>query len=99
MRSTFDAREGSFKVISLELFCRENNTNMKKQTAFTRKDEKGFGIWSAIVLLALIAFIAAVILKAMGVWTALIGFVLVTFVAILLASLPDIIRYNKMSGM
>lgn len=72
---------------------------MKKQTALTRKNEDGFGIWSVIVLLALIALTTAVVFKTVSISMALIGFILVICAALLLANLPDIIRYSKISNM
>jgi len=62
-------------------------------------NESGFGLWSAIVLLALIAFIILAVMKTMTVWAAVLAFVAVLIIATLIAALPDIIRYTKISSM
>ncbi len=72
---------------------------MKKQNSFSRNNESGFGIWSAIILLALIFFIAAALMKTVGIWTAVIGFIAVFVTVMFLANLSDIIRYSKISNM
>lgn len=72
---------------------------MKKQNSFSLKNEDGFSIWSAIVLLALIGFVAAVVMKTIGIWTAIIGFIAVFVAVMFLANLSDIIRYSKISSM
>lgn len=72
---------------------------MKKQTSFSLNNEEGFGIWSAIVLLALIAFIAAVAMKTLSIWVAILGFIAVFIAVMFLMSLPSIIRYGKISSM
>lgn len=72
---------------------------MKKQNSFPLKNEDGFSVWSAIILLALIGFVAAVVMKTIGIWTAIIGFVAVFVAVMFLANLSDIIRYSKISSM
>lgn len=72
---------------------------MKKQNSFSLSNEDGFGIWGAIILLALIGFTAAAMMRTVGIWTAIIGFVAVFIVVMFLANLADIIRYNKISSM
>ncbi|CAN5824650.1 hypothetical protein BH20ACI4_BH20ACI4_03730 [soil metagenome] len=72
---------------------------MKKPTSFSLNNEEGFGIWGAIVLLALIFFIVAVAMKTLSIWTAIIGFIAVFVAVMFLMSLPGIIRYGKISSM
>ena len=71
---------------------------MKKQT-FSLNNQDGFGIWSALILLALIFFVAAVVMKTLSIWTAIIGFIAVFVAVMFLMSLPSIIRYSKISSM
>jgi hypothetical protein len=72
---------------------------MKKRSSFSLKNEDGFSVWSAIILLALIGFTAAAVMKTLSVWTAVIGFIAVFVVVMFLMNLPSIIRYNKISNM
>jgi len=61
--------------------------------------EAGFGIWSALLVLALIAFIVLLVMKTVSVLTAVIGFVAVVILILFFATLPDIMRYVKISSM
>jgi hypothetical protein len=64
-----------------------------------QNNEAGFGVWGAVILLALIAFIVLAVVKVLSVLAAVIGFVVVFAVIVLIAMLPDIIRYAKISSM
>ncbi len=64
-----------------------------------RHSEDGIGMYSALLFLVLIALIVAVFMKALTVWLAIGLFVLAIIVIGLLASLPDIQRYIKISNM
>ena len=68
-------------------------------TPFARHSESGFGIFSALVLLAFIGFIAAAAMGTMRVSYAILGFVAALVVITVLAMIPDIIRYSKISSM
>jgi uncharacterized membrane protein YhaH (DUF805 family) len=68
---------------------------MKQQN----NSESGFGIWSAILLLALIAFIVLAVMKTISVLAAVLGFIVVFILVVFFATLPDIIRYTKISSM
>jgi uncharacterized membrane protein YhaH (DUF805 family) len=61
--------------------------------------ESGFGIWSVILLLALIAFIGLAVMKTIGVLAAVLGFIAVFILVVFFATLPDIVRYVKISSM
>lgn len=64
-----------------------------------RHSEDGIGMYSPLLFLVLIALIVAVFMKALTVWLAIGLFVLAIIVIGLLASLPDIQRYIKISNM
>ncbi|HEV7642448.1 MAG TPA: hypothetical protein VGO50_00775 [Pyrinomonadaceae bacterium] len=68
---------------------------MKQQN----NSESGFGIWSVILLLALIAFIVLAVMKTITVLAAVIGFIAVFILILFFATLPDIMRYVKISSM
>jgi membrane protein YdbS with pleckstrin-like domain len=75
---------------------------MERKPALNGKNvssESGFGLWGAIVLLALIAFIVLAVMKLMTVWAAVLAFAAVLILATLIAMLPDIMRYSKISSM
>ncbi len=61
--------------------------------------ESGFGVWSAILLLALIAFIVLAVMKTISILAAVIGFVAVVILVMFFATLPDMIRYARISNM
>lgn len=72
---------------------------MKKRNSFSLENEKGFSIWGAIILLALIFFVAAAVMNTVSIWTAIIGFIGVFVAVMFLMNLPGIIRYGKISSM
>lgn len=61
--------------------------------------ESGFGVWSAILLLALIASIVLAVIKTISILAAVAGFVAVVILIMFFATLPDIIRYARISSM
>jgi hypothetical protein len=72
---------------------------MTNEIASERNGEGGFAFWRILLLIVLIGFIAAVVMKLMSVWVAIGFFVLAAFVIGLLANIPDIIRYMRISSM
>jgi membrane protein YdbS with pleckstrin-like domain len=74
---------------------------MNIEPSFEGKDRSkaGFAFWSALVFIIFLGLIAAVIMKLMLWWVALLVFIAVVILAAILASLPDIIRYVKISSM
>lgn len=78
---------------------RELLTNTGGKNAPKISDESGFGILSAIVFLALIAFIVLAVIKTLSILIAVLGFIGVVILVVVLASLPDIRRYAKISNM
>lgn len=62
-------------------------------------DERGFGIWSALMLIVLIAVIAAAAVKAITITMAIVIFIAAFIVLTLIAMLPDMARYIRISSM
>ena len=62
-------------------------------------NETGFSLLPPLVFVLLIAFIAAAAMHLMRYRWALLGFVVTVILAVLIASLPDIKRYMKISSM
>jgi membrane protein YdbS with pleckstrin-like domain len=61
--------------------------------------EAGFAFWSILVFIIFLGLIAAVIMKLMLWWVAALVFIAVVILAMIVASLPDIIRYMRISSM
>lgn len=62
-------------------------------------NEAGFSLLPPLIFVLLIAFIAAAAMHLMRYRYALLGFVVAVFLAVLIASLPDMKRYIKISSM
>jgi membrane protein YdbS with pleckstrin-like domain len=63
------------------------------------RSKAGFAFWSTLVFIIFLGLIAAVVMKLMLWWVALLVFIAVVILAMILASLPDIIRYMRISSM
>lgn len=61
--------------------------------------EAGFSLLAALVFVFFVAFIAAAAMNLMRIRWAILGFVVAVILAMLIASLPDIKRYIKISSM
>lgn len=72
---------------------------MKNASVSGRSNEAGFAFWSILLLIILIGFIAAVVMKLMSVWIAIGAFILAVIVIGLLANFADVTRYMKISRM
>ncbi|MGI8813284.1 MAG: DUF6893 family small protein [Pyrinomonadaceae bacterium] len=66
-----------------------------------RKDlgEGGFSLLAALVFVFFVAFVAAAGMNLMRIRWAILGFVIAVVLALIIASLPDIKRYVKISSM
>jgi len=62
-------------------------------------NESGFSLLAALVFVFFVAFAAAAYMHLLRYRFALLGFVIVVILAFLIASLPDIKRYMKITGM
>jgi len=62
-------------------------------------DEAGFSLLAAIVFVFFLALVASVFMNLMRVRWAFLAFLVAVILALLIASLPDIKRYVKISGM
>lgn len=76
---------------------------MKRQTETLVRQQNGgdagFSLVAALVFVMFIAFIAAAAMNLMRIRWAILGFVAAVIIAMLIASLPDIKRYMKISSM
>ena len=73
--------------------------NIERLFEVTNPNMAGFAFWSPLVFIIFLGLIAAVVMKLMLWWVALLVFIAVAILAMILASLPDIIRYMKISSM
>lgn len=64
-----------------------------------KQSEAGFSLLAALIFVFFIAFIAAVAMGLMRIRWAILGFVVAVILAMLIASLPDLKRYIKISSM
>ena len=64
-----------------------------------RHAEAGFSLLLALIFVLLIAFIAAIAMNLMRIRWAILGFVGAVILMMLIASLPDLKRYIKISSM
>lgn len=62
-------------------------------------DESGFSLAWALVLIFLIAFAIAAGMSLIKIWVALVAFVVVAILIAFISTLPDLIRYVKISRM
>ncbi len=72
---------------------------MNNKLASEKKNEAGFAFWTILLVLVLIGFIAAVVMKLMSVWAAIGLFILAAIVIGFLANISDVTRYMKISRM
>ena len=61
--------------------------------------QQGFSLLVGLLFILAIAFIAAVVMGLMRIRWALLGFLVAVILGLLIASLPDIKRYMKISSM
>ncbi|MGH9945590.1 MAG: DUF6893 family small protein [Pyrinomonadaceae bacterium] len=61
--------------------------------------QKGFSLLVALVVVLFFAFIAAVAMNLMRVRWAILGFVVAVILATVIATLPDLMRYMRISSM
>lgn len=62
-------------------------------------DEKGFSLFFALILVILIGFIAAVLMKLLGILAAVLGFLAVVIIMTFFVAIPDMMRYIRISSM
>lgn len=62
-------------------------------------DAEGFSLMGALILVLLIAFILTVVLKLLWLGWAILGFIAAVIVLMIIVSIPDIIRYVRISSM
>lgn len=72
---------------------------MKKEFDPERKNEAGLAFWRILLLIVLIGFIAAVVMKLMSLWVAVVAFIVAAIIIGLLANFSDVTRYMKISRM
>jgi len=78
---------------------KEIKMNMEPSFEGKGRSKAGFAFWSTLVFIIFLGLIAAVVMKLMLWWVALLVFIAVVILAMILASIPDIIRYMKISSM
>lgn len=72
---------------------------MRNEMDSARKNEAGYGLWRALLLIILVALVAAAIMKAIAVWVAVLAFIAAVVIIGLVANASDISRYMKISSM
>ena len=71
----------------------------KEKVRWQNANQGGFSLMVGLVFVLFIAFIAAAAMNLMRIRWAILGFVVALILALVIASLPDIKRYIKISSM
>ncbi len=72
---------------------------MKNNRTLKQKNEAGFGLFWPLLFIIFIGFVVAAVLHLLAAWAAAGLFILVIALIIFFASLPDLMRYIKISSM
>lgn len=73
--------------------------NIESLFGKTLRSDAGFAFWSLLVFIIFVGLIVAVAMKLMLWWVAVLIFIAAVILAMILASIPDIIRYMRISSM
>lgn len=73
--------------------------NIEPSFEIKGRDKAGFAFWSILVFIIFLGLAAAVIMKLMLWWVAVLIFIGAVILAMIFASIPDIIRYMRISSM
>ena len=73
--------------------------NNERLFEVTNPNMAGFAFWSLLVFIIFVGLVVAVAMKLMIWWVAVLVFIAAVILAMIIASLPDIIRYMKINSM